>query len=98
MGTFRICWKKSPLTSRELELCLDCIRCCPEEALEIALKAHARIRSGWELPGKAPRHSEGIACDLCVNRCLIGEGGLGYCGLRKNVQGRMEGVSAIKVN
>jgi len=31
-----------------------------------------------------------------VNRCRIGEGEWGYCGLRKNVRGRLEGVSATK--
>lgn len=96
MGTCSICRKKSSLISRELGLCLDCIRCFPEEALEIAFGVHSRIRGGWGLPGEVPRHPEGIACDLCVNRCQIGEGGWGYCGLRQNVQGKMEGVSATK--
>jgi pyruvate formate lyase activating enzyme len=96
MGTCRICQKESALISRELGLCLDCIRRRPEEARKIALGAHARIRSEWGLPGEAPRHPEGIVCDLCVNRCRIGEGEWGYCGLRKNVGGRLEGVSATK--
>ena len=84
------------LISRELGLCLDCIRCCPEEALEIAFGVHWRIRDGWGLPEEVPRHPEGIACDLCVNRCQIEEGRWGYCGLRQNVQGKMEWVSATK--
>ena len=61
MGTCRICRKKSSLISRELGVCLNCIRCCPEEALEIAHGVHARIRRGWGLPGEAPRHPEGVA-------------------------------------
>jgi len=94
MGTCRICRKKSPLISKELELCLDCIRGRPEEARDIALEVHARIRSGWGLPGQAPRHTDGITCDLCVNCCRIGERGWGYCGLRQNTRGKVEGVSA----
>jgi len=96
MGTCRVCGKKSSLISRELRLCLDCIRSFPEEALEIAFGVHSRIRDEWGLPGEVPRHPEGISCNLCVNRCRIGEGGWGYCGLRKNVQGKLQGVSAIE--
>lgn len=91
-----ICRGKSALISRELGLCLDCIRCRPEQAREIALEVHGRIRREWGLPGEAPGHTEGIGCDLCVNHCQIGEDEWGYCGLRKNVRGKVEGVSAAK--
>lgn len=96
MGTCRTCNKKSSLISSQLGLCLDCIRSRPEEARESALGVHGRIRSEWGLPGQAPTHAGGIACDLCVNACRIGEGQWGYCGLRQNARGRLEGVSAIK--
>ena len=96
MGTCRICQKESSFISRELGLCLDCIRCRPEETREVASRVHARIRSEWGLPAEAPKHAEAIACDLCVNCCQIGEGGWGYCGLRENTRGRVEGVSATK--
>lgn len=62
----------------------------------MALGVHARIRNEWGLPAEAPRHEGGIACDLCAISCRIGEGHWGYCGLRQNVRGRLEGVSAIK--
>jgi pyruvate formate lyase activating enzyme len=96
MGTCKICQKKSPFISKELSLCLDCIRSGAEDTREIALGVHARIRCEWGLPGEAPRDTEGIACDLCVNRCRIGQGKWGYCGLRKNALGRMEGSSTTK--
>jgi pyruvate formate lyase activating enzyme len=98
MGTCRICRTKSSLISSELSLCLDCIRCQPEQARQIASEVHGRIRCEWGLPGQAPRHSEGIVCDLCVNRCQIADGDWGYCGLRKNVGGRIEGVTSTKGN
>ena len=96
MESCSICRKKSILISKELGLCLDCIRLRPEEAREIALGVHARIWCEWGLPGEAPRHTGGIVCDLCVNRCRIGEGEWGYCGLRKNARGSLEGVSETK--
>jgi len=96
MGTCRICDKNSSLISNELGLCLECIRNRPEEARKTALAVHARIRVEWGLSAEAPKDSEGIACDLCVNRCRIEDGKWGYCGLRKNVGGKLEGVSAIR--
>lgn len=96
MASCAICEKTSSLIAGELGLCLECIRTQPGKAKDMALDVHFRIRKGWGLPGTAPNHSDGILCDLCVNRCRIGEGELGYCGLRKNVNGKIEGVTASK--
>jgi len=96
MGTCNICRKESSLISEEMGLCLECIRTRPEEAREIASGVHRRIRSQWGLPGEAPSDPDGIACDLCVNSCRIGDGDWGYCGLRKNVRGKIEGVTTLK--
>ncbi len=96
MGICRICQKKSFFISNELGLCLDCIRCEPEQSREIGQAVHGRIRRDWGLPGQAPRNTGGLVCDLCVNRCQIADGSWGYCGLRKNVGGKIEGVSATK--
>jgi len=96
MGTCRICREDSSLVSSELGLCLVCIRSRPQEARKIAFGVHARIRREWGLPPEAPGHPGGIPCDLCVNRCRIGEGEWGYCGLRRNEKGRMEGVSSTR--
>ncbi len=38
----------------------------------------------------------GVECDFCVNQCRIEDDGLGYCGLRRNVRGKLEGVSALR--
>lgn len=94
MGICSICNNTSSSISEELSLCLDCIRRYPKEARPAALKVHARIRGDWGLPEEAPHHAEGIPCTLCVNNCRMKEGEYGYCGLRKNVQGGIEGVSA----
>ena len=94
MGYCRLCHKRSSLIAAELGLCLDCIRSQPEEARPIAASVHAQIRQEWGLPPGAPQSSGGILCDVCTNRCRMGEGQWGYCGLRCNVGGRLEGVSA----
>ncbi len=96
MGICRICRNTSSLISSKLGLCLDCIHSQPAQAREIAQAVHGRIRRKWGLPEQAPRNTGGIVCNLCVNRCQIADGDWGYCGLRKNVQSRFEGVSALK--
>jgi len=96
MGLCSICKKTSSFVSKELGLCLDCIRCHSTQARRIALNVHARIRQKWGLPGEVPGHSDGIPCNLCVNNCRMRNGEYGYCGLRKNVQGKIEGVFSTK--
>lgn len=46
----------------------------------------SRIRFG--LPPEIPK-AEGVRCRICANQCSIPEGELGYCGLRKNLKGKL---------
>jgi pyruvate formate lyase activating enzyme len=78
----------------ELGVCLNCIREKPEKALENTRKVHARSRSLFGLPEFPPADPDGIACRICVNQCRIGIEETGYCGLRKNKDGKMAGVTA----
>lgn len=94
MGTCRICDKNSAQISRELGLCLNCIRRQPDRAREIALDVHGRVRREWGLPETAPKKTDGIECELCVNHCRMAEGERGYCGLRENIHGKIHGVTA----
>jgi len=55
---------------------------------------HAALRRRWDLPPKPPDDPEGLACDLCVNACRVGQGEVGYCGVRRNVGGRWQGAKA----
>lgn len=96
MGRCKLCHKGSPRISAILSLCPNCIRFRPHEAREIVEIVHRQLRREWDLPEKASRCEEGIRCKLCVNRCQIGIGQWGYCGLRKNVHGRLEGVSSVR--
>lgn len=91
MGTCQLCHKRSPLIAQTLGLCLDCIRKTPGPALEIAFDVHARNRKNLGLPSLPPDTESGLLCRLCVNACKIGEKEIGYCGLRENVHGKLEG-------
>jgi pyruvate formate lyase activating enzyme len=44
----------------------------------------------YGLPISPPRDGGGLRCTICSNQCIIGPGGVGYCGLRLNVNGRFQ--------
>ncbi len=96
MGRCKICRNCSEGIASELGLCLACIRLHPQQAVDIATKTHGRIREDWGLPATAPKSSGGVRCDICMNRCRMAEGELGYCGLRHNEAGGIAGVSAAR--
>lgn len=93
MARCRLCGKVSSLISKELGVCSGCIRAKPDEAVHASIKCHSRSRKLFGLPERPPGDQDGLACRICVNECMIPEGGSGYCGLRKNKGGRLTGVS-----
>jgi len=84
----KVCGKKKEHLSRELEVCVDCIRDRWDKAEKYVEEAQRRVREEFKLPVKPPRDKDGIQCTICVNECKIGEGKTGYCGIRKNVKGK----------
>lgn len=94
MAQCRICNAISKSISKEVGVCLTCIRKKPEDALPIAMQAHGISRSAFGLPESPPKDPRGLPCNICVNECRIPENGTGYCGLRKNEGGRLKGVSS----
>jgi hypothetical protein len=68
-----------------LSVCANCI-CEKQISLE---DVHEKVRSSMRLPGKPPKSSDGIRCNLCSNECILEEGERSYCGLRKNINGEM---------
>jgi len=85
------CGKESLLISSPLELCAACIRThFPDVRLHVE-SVHGRIRELFGLPPRPPRSKGGLRCTLCTNRCLIPPGGMGACGTRTNLVGRIAG-------
>ncbi len=85
------CGRESKLISLSLELCIDCIRNDFEKVLPHINKVHSKTKKRFDLPSFPPKDPDGIKCDFCVNECQIPEGETGYCGLRKNVGGKLSG-------
>jgi pyruvate formate lyase activating enzyme len=91
MGACRHCQKTAQTISDVVGFCADCIRHhFPEVGPEIA-KVHARSRRAYGLPESPPRHENGRSCAFCQHQCRILEGGVGYCGLRTVVDGKVKG-------
>ena len=94
MATCTLCDRKSADISDTLSVCLTCIRRRPQKALQIAAQAHRQSRADFGLPPSPPKNARGKPCNICMNQCRIGENEVGYCGLRRNINGRLVGVSS----
>lgn len=98
MARCRVCGSRSPLTASSLGACASCIRAdAPDLQAHIA-HVHARARRAFALPSEPPRDPEGIRCDLCANQCRIPKDAHGYCGLRRNTDGRLTGGTPTQGN
>lgn len=67
-------------------ICVNCVRTLAD--VSVLTDLHAEIRKKFELPAQPPHHEPGITCNFCSNNCQIGPGASGYCGLRRNENGR----------
>ena len=92
------CGKESPLIAKSLGLCSDCIRHNFDQVLPIIKQAHHKARETFALPSSPPRAEQGKTCHICVNECSIAEGGVSYCGLRTNLDGKLKGATANLAN
>jgi pyruvate formate lyase activating enzyme len=84
----KIC-KKGKILAKFLGVCKDCILERWEEAKNFVEIAHQKSRKEFYLLEKVPKTKNGIKCNLCSNECQIGEGEFGFCGLRKNENGKL---------
>jgi len=93
----KICGEKSKLTANCLKVCINCLRERSEEALPYIREAHSQIRSRFGLPSSPPKSPEGVPCNVCANECIMGKGETSFCGLKRNVDGRLESLSSSKI-
>jgi pyruvate formate lyase activating enzyme len=93
----RVCGKKSKLIAESIKVCVDCLRESPEESFPYVMEAHARIRTRFGLPAQPPRTSNGISCNVCANECRIGDGETSFCGLKRNIDGRLHSLTNPRV-
>ena len=94
MAVCTLCERDSPDISKALGVCLTCIRRRSQEALEITAQVHRQSRLDFGLPATPPDDPDGATCRVCMNRCRIPENESGYCGLRRNQNGRLVGVTS----
>jgi len=92
------CGRESGDISEALRLCLQCIRDHFDEVSRHIEEAHGIARSPFGLPSRPPQSPEGIPCGLCSNGCRIPNGEEGYCGVRRNHGGVLEGVTPEEGN
>ena len=84
-----LCGQHSILIAAHLGICGPCIHEKKKAASDFCAKAHTQAKQYFDLPAFPPKTIDGIRCPLCVNACLIGEGEIGYCGLRTVRQGKL---------
>ena len=86
------CGQSAVTISSTLGFCADCIRQHPKETLPRIVELHDVTRQEFSLPKEPPSAEDGVPCALCVNECRMGEGQVGYCGLREARDGRLHHV------
>ncbi len=83
------CGRESNAISQAIGVCVDCLRKGGKEILRTAAAMHAENHERFGLPPAVPRSRGGVRCSVCVNRCSLADGQLGYCGVRKNIRGNL---------
>lgn len=89
MGTCINCGKSSVVISEPLSVCVSCTRSDFEKVKDHLENVHAETREQYSLPGKVPRGGR-VKCNFCVNECEVESGGLGFCGIRKELDGKLK--------
>lgn len=93
MGKCVVCGKESPYVAKFLEVCKECVINFPEKTSVFVEKAHQESRKVFKFPTFPPKAERGLKCKICANECKIPLGETGYCGLRKNENGKLLGPS-----
>lgn len=91
LATCKKCGRVSEEIAAVLSLCADCIRKADAPDLAELQEIHAQSREKFGLPTFPPSAPDGTQCSLCQNKCKIPVSGRGYCGVRRNENGRLVG-------
>lgn len=89
-----ICGSSAKLSAR-VGVCADCAREGSEATLLYAKRFHMEVRKSFGLPGLPPSSPGGLKCNICSNSCSMAPGEMGFCGLRRNGEGRMLNIAGI---
>ncbi len=89
MGKCLNCGESSPLVSKTIGVCGECIRSYLPKVREQLESVHRKEREGFGLPAVPPKSGDGINCGICVNECGVGVGEKGFCGIRENRDGKV---------
>lgn len=84
-----VCGRVAGDVSRALGACRACILKDTEGVREVLNRARFDARREYSTPALPPRDEGGATCRICANECRIGPGGLGFCGLRENRDGKL---------
>lgn len=91
MGSCRVCGAKGPHVSEAIRVCRDCLVREPDRSMRVVIESHKESRLPFRLPGVPPR-SGGVKCVICSSECALGEGEVGYCGIRWAEGGRLKSL------
>ncbi len=91
--TCQMCGRKKNL-SLYIGICPECLKNSTiEEIKPIFMEKHAFARKQFFLSPYIPQRENGIECKLCSANCRLEPGEWGWCGLRKNHNGKFVHLS-----
>lgn len=80
-----------------LGVCAQCIRSGDGSIREMLHQSFRKSRAVFpHIPTIVPHTEGGLLCNLCAHECQIGPGQTGFCGVRKNLNGKMVGPTATQ--
>jgi len=82
------CGREYGPISKFLGICRNCILHNFQSVKSRIQKVHQISREAFTLPPLPPQDKAGVSCNYCFNKCQIGKGAVGYCGVRENRQGK----------
>lgn len=91
MGTCGMCSTQGPLISDRIGFCAECVRHRFSRVWPRIKAVHDNSRQRYGLPTQAPSTPGGLYCGQCMHECRMGEGDIGYCGVRRVQGGRILG-------